>query len=434
MTTASVELWGRRIGAVTWVADRGIGIFQYTPDFGASGIEISPLQMRFRETPYEFHNLSKGTFRGLPGMLVDSLPDKFGNAITNLWLASQNRSEAAFNPVERLCYTGKRGMGALEYKPIIAGLPTIARIVEVSQLVALSNQVLNDRESLTCHLTAEGDDPGMEGMLRVGTSAGGARAKAVLAWNEESGEFRSGQVEAGKGYTHWLIKFDGVDENKDRELADPRGFGRIEYAYHLMAVQAGITMMPCRLCEEGGRAHFMTKRFDRTDDGDKLHYQSLCALQHFDFNMAGAYSYEQALQTIRVLALPSYDVEQQVRRALFNIIAYNHDDHVKNIGFVMDKMGEWRLSPAFDVVYSYNPKGAWTSQHQMSVSGKRNGFDITDLVAFGKFAGLKERKAKSMIAEITEVINLWTEFAGQAGVHDEHVVKIQRMLRKNEFV
>ncbi len=433
MTTASVELWGKRIGAVTWAEDRGTGIFQYTPDFGASGIGVSPLQMPFRETPYEFPNLGKDTFRGLPGMLADSLPDKFGDAIINVWLASQNRKAATFNPVERLCYTGKRGMGALEYKPVITGSPTTAQKVEVDQLVALSNQVLNDRESLVGHLTGEGVAPGIEGILHVGTSAGGARAKAVLAWNEETDEFRPGQVETGKGYTHWLVKFDGVDENRDRELADPRGFGQIEYAYHLMAVQAGIIMMPCRLHEEGGRAHFMTKRFDRTDEGHKLHYQSLCALQHFDFNMAGAYSYEQVLQTIRMLKLPSEDMEQQVRRALFNIIACNHDDHVKNIGFVMDKTGEWRLSPAFDVVYSYNPKGAWTSRHQMSLNGKRHGFDMDDLVAFGKFAGLKEKKAKSVIAEITEATNLWTAFAEQAKVHDQHVVKIQRMIRANEL-
>ena len=346
MTTASIELWGKHIGAVTWVEDRGIGIFQYTPDFGASGIEVSPLQMPFRETPHEFPNLSKDAFRGLPGMLADSLPDKFGNAIIDTWLASQNRREATFNPVERLCYTGKRGMGVLEYKPVIADSPKKPQKLEVQKLVALSNQVLNDRENVVGRLTAGGDVLDIESILHVGTSAGGARAKAVLAWNEETDEFKSGQVEAGKGYTYWLMKFDGVDENKDRELADPRGFGRIEYAYHLMATQAGIIMMPCRLYAEGDRTHFMTRRFDRTDKGHKLHYQSLCALQHYDFNMAGAYSYEQALQTIRLLKLPSRDVEQQVRRALFNIIASNHDDHVKNIGFVMDTMGEWRLSPA----------------------------------------------------------------------------------------
>ena len=362
-------------------------------------------------------------------MLADSLPDKFGNALINVWLASQNRIEATFNPVERLCYTGTRGVGALEYQPAITGAPTKARKVEVERLVTLSNRILNERENLVGHLTGENDERDVEDVLRVGTSAGGARAKAVLAWNEKTGEFRSGQIEAGKGFTHWLMKFDGVDENKDKELADPKGFGRIEYAYHLMAKKAGIIMMPSRLHEEGGRAHFMTKRFDRTDAGDKLHYQSLGALRHFDFNMPGAYSYEQALQAIKSLTLPVEDVEQQVRRTLFNIIARNQDDHVKNIGFVMDKEGEWRLSPAFDVAYSYNPEGFWTSQHQMSIGGKRDGFESSDLIAFGKFAGFKARRMKTIVAEITEAVNQWTEFADQAKVHDEHVSQIQRTLR-----
>lgn len=433
MTTASVELWGQRIGAVTWVAERGIGIFQYTPEFVASGIEVSPLQMPLRETPYDFAELSPETFKGLPGMLADSLPDKFGNALINVWLARQGRTGASFSPVERLCYTGTRGMGALEYKPAIKGSPTKARKVQVDRLVALSNRILNDREKLAGHLTGEDDTRDIEDILRVGTSAGGARAKAILSWNEQTGEFRSGQIEAGKGFTHWLIKFDGVDENKDKELADPKGFGRIEYAYHLMAQKAGITMMPCRLHEEGGRAHFMTKRFDRTDAGDKLHYQSLCALEHFDFNMAGAYSYEQALQTIKRLNLPADDMEQQVRRTLFNIIARNQDDHVKNIGFVMDKEGEWRLSPAFDVAYSYNPQGSWTSQHQMSLNSKRDGFDLSDLIVFGEVAGLKERRMKALISEILDVVEQWTAFSQETKIHDEHVAQIQLALRVDKF-
>lgn len=433
MTTASVELWGQQIGAVTWVAERGIGVFQYTPEFAASSIEVSPLHMPLRETPYEFADLNRETFKGLPGMLADSLPDKFGNALINIWLAQQNRLETSFNPVERLCYTGTRGMGALEYTPAITAAPTRARKVEVERLVALSNRILSERENLVGHLTGEDDTQDIEDILRVGTSAGGARAKAILAWNEQTGEFRSGQVEVNQGFTHWLMKFDGVDENKDKELADPKGFGRIEYAYHLMAEKAGIIMMPCRLHEEGGRAHFMTKRFDRTHSGDKLHYQSLCALQHFDFNMAGAYSYEQAIQTLKLLRLPAEDIEQQVRRSLFNIIARNQDDHVKNIGFVMDREGEWRLSPAFDVAYSYNPKGPWTSQHQMSLNRKRNKFELEDLIEFGKFAGLKARKMNTIVDEIIEAAQNWIVFATKAKVHDEHVTQIQSKLRINEM-
>ncbi len=426
MTTASVELWGRRIGAVTWVEERGIGIFQYTPEFSANGIEVSPLQMPLRETPYSFANLSRETFKGLPGMLADSLPDKFGNALINVWLARQGRAAASFNPVERLCYTGTRGIGALEYKPAITGTPEKAKKVEVERLAALSSRILSDRENLAGHLSGENDARDIEHLLRVGTSAGGARAKAILAWNEQTGEFRSGQIEADKGFGHWLVKLDGVDENKDWEIADPMGFGRIEYAYHLMAKKAGIIMMPCRLHEEGGRAHFMTRRFDRTGEGDKLHYQSLCALQHFDFNMAGAYSYEQALQTIISLGLPAADREQHVRRTVFNITARNQDDHVKNIGFVMDKAGEWRLSPAFDVTYSYNPRGEWTSQHQMRLNGKCADFELSDLIAFGKLAGFKERRMKSIVNEVVEAVMQWKNFAHTAKVDDEYVTQIQR--------
>ncbi len=433
MTTASVEMWGRRIGAVTWDADRDIGVFQYTPEFCASGIEVSPLHMPLRKTPYEFQGLSTDTFKGLPGMFVDSLPDKFGNALIDVWLASQNRSAESFNPVERLCYTGTRGIGALEYKPALQGTTTQSRKLKVDQLVSLANRVLRERENLTGRLTGEDDKHDIEDILRVGTSAGGARAKAILTWNEQTGEFRSGQVEAGKGYTHWLIKFDGIHNNKDKELADPQGFGRIEYAYHLMARKSGIIMMPCRLHEEGKRAHFMTKRFERSDNGKKLHYQSLCALQHFDFNIAGAYSYEQAIQTLKHLGLPAKDIEQQVRRALFNIIARNQGDHVKNIGFVMDQEGEWRLSPAFDVVYSYNPSGAWTSQHQMSLGGKRDGFDLNDLLTFSEFAGIKTRKAKTIINEIIDAVKNWDSIAEQAKVTEAQAVQIKRALRVEDF-
>lgn len=434
MSTASVELWGKRIGAVSWLAERELGVFQFTPEFATSGIQVAPVHMPLREAPYEFAGLNKHTFKGLPGMLADSLPDKFGNALIDTWLASQGRAKASFNPVERLCYTGTRGMGALEYKPArVAASPTKVRRVDVDRLVDLSNQILNNRKGLAGKLTGADDVRDIEDILRVGTSAGGARAKAILAWNEKTGEFRSGQVEAGQGYTHWLMKFDGVNENKDKELADPQGFGRIEYAYHLMAQRAGIHMMRCRLHEEGGRAHFMTKRFDRTDDGDKLHYQSLGALRHFDFNMAGAHSYEQALETIQTLRLKAKDVEQQIRRALFNIIARNQDDHVKNIGFVMDKEGEWRLSPAFDVAYSYNPAGEWTSQHQMSLSAKRDGFERSDLVAFGRFAGLKARRANTLLDEVIDAVRLWPEHAENAAVREEDAIRIQRTLRVNDL-
>lgn len=264
-------------------------------------------------------------------------------------------------------------------------------------------------------------------------SAGGARAKAILTWNENTGEFRSGQLKTGKGFSHWLMKFDGVSENSDKELADPQGFGRIEYAYYLMARHAGITMMRCRLHEEGSRAHFMTRRFDRTEAGQKLHYQSFGALMHYDFENAGAHSYEQAIIANKKLGLPANDIEQQIRRAYFNIIARNQDDHVKNTGFVMNQDGEWRLSPAFDVTYSYNPSGQWTSQHQMSLNGKRDRIDLDDLLAFAAMAGMKVNKARQIMESVGDAVRKWGTFAAQANVFPAHIDKVQSALRLSDF-
>lgn len=433
MTTASVELWGKQIGAVTWLEDRSIGVFEYTKDFAASTIQVSPLMMPLREAPYEFPELPRKTFKGLPGMLADSLPDKFGNALINVWLAQQNRTEESFNPVERLCYTGSRGMGALEFKPALKGSPTSTRKINVERLVDLANRILNERTNLHGRFDGKDDARVIEDILRVGTSAGGERAKAILAWNEKTGEFRSGQVSGAKGFTYWLMKFDGVEKSRDKDVTDPLGYGRIEYAYYLMAEEADIIMMPCRLHEEGGRAHFMTQRYDRIASGDKLHYQSLGAMMHFDLESAGAYSYEQAILTIKRLGLPFEDIDQQIRRAFFNIIARNQDDHVKNIGFLMNRKGEWRLSPAFDVAYSYNPTGDWTSRHQMSLNGKRDKFDIEDLIALARMAGIKRAKAIQIVDEIGFAVKNWRKHAKEAQVIPNQIKKIENTLRLAEL-
>ncbi|MEH6409369.1 MAG: HipA domain-containing protein [Hyphomonas sp.] len=432
--TARVILWGSDIGAVTWLPDRGIGVFQYTPEFAASGIAVAPVMMPLTDFPYEFPSLSRETFKGLPGMLADSLPDKFGNTLINAWLSRRGREPGSFTPVERLCYTGTRGMGALEFKPLMRDAPTVSRRIDIDALVALANRVLDDRIALEGKFTGIDDQQAIEDILRVGTSAGGARAKAVLAWNPQTGEFRSGQAQAGEGFSQWLMKFDGVHGNRDRELADPQGFGRIEYAYSLMARAAGIDMEACRLHEEGGRAHFMTRRFDRTQTGAKLHMQSLGALMHYDFNMAGAYAYEQALQAIRRLQLPMGDIERQVRRTFFNLVARNQDDHVKNIAFLMDRDGTWRLSPAFDVAYSYNPSGAWTSQHQMSVNGKRDLFEVEDLIAFAGTGGVKSARARSILAEVSQSVAQWRLHAEAAGVPEGDMERIERAHRRDLLV
>ena len=429
MTTARVVLWGRDIAAVTWDDTKDIGVFQYLPEFVESGIQVAPLTMRLAEGTFEFPSLAKETFKGLPGLLADSLPDKFGNAVIDAWLTTQGRDPDSLNPVERLCYIGTRGMGALEFQPTTVGAPTPKQNLQVRQLVRLANRVLNSRESLQGEFSGDDDAEAIQDILRVGTSAGGARAKAILAWNEETGEFRSGQVDLPDGFTQWLMKFDGISNNKDKELNDPQGYGQIEYAYYLMALEAGIEMTRCRLHNEGGRSHFMTQRFDRTATNAKLHMQSLGAIQHFDFNQAGAYSYEQAIRVMLKLNLSPRQIQQQFRRATFNVIARNQDDHVKNIAFLMNREGEWRLSPAYDVAYSYNPTGRWTSQHQMSINGKRDNFELSDLVALANVGGIKKRKAEEITSEVVQAVGTWQKQADAAGVSKADARKIQKVFR-----
>lgn len=429
MNDAKVLLWGSVIGAVSWLEDREIGVFQYSPDFLNSGIQISPLMMPLNEFPYEFPALARNTFKGLPGLLADSLPDRFGNTLIDAWLSSQGRTAASFNPVERLCYTGTRGMGALEFEPALFGPTSDSSVIEVEKLVDLSNKILEQRASLNGILTGKDDRKAMEDILRVGTSAGGARAKAILAWNPETNEFRSGQVKNEPGFEQWLLKFDGVKNNRDKELNDPLGYGKIEYAYHLMALEAGIRMTECRLHNEGGRSHFMTKRFDRTVNGDKLHMQSLGAMAHFDYNQPASYSYEQAIGVLKRLGLPREDLEQLVLRAMFNVIGRNHDDHVKNIAFLMNRHGIWRLSPAYDISYSYDPNGHWTNQHQMSINGKHDSFTRQDLISLANFAGIKTAQATDMLNHTIGVISRWNEFAKEVGIEKKRVEQIQKNMR-----
>lgn len=425
MTDAKVLLWKTEIGAVSWLEENEIGVFQYNPDFLDSDIQLSPIKMPLSQTPYQFPELAKNTYRGLPGMLADSLPDKFGNAIIDAWLASQGRTAESFNPVARLCYIGSRGMGGLEFEPAISGLPTATKKIEVAKLVELSNLVLSQRAKLGGVLSGSDDQKALNDILRVGTSAGGARAKAILAWNPNTNQFRSGQISAGSGYEYWIMKFDGVSNNKDKEVADPQGFGKIEYAYYLMAAQAGVKMMPCRLHHEGGRSHFMTKRFDRTDDGQKLHMQSLCAIAHFDFNQPNSYSYEQALQTMKFLNLPKGDLHEQVLRTIFNVVGRNQDDHVKNIAFLMNRNGEWSLSPAFDISYAYNPGGAWTGKHQMSINGKQDNFTRQDIHNLAEIAGMKPNMADEMIENVVSIFGKWGDIATEAGINDHVIDQIQ---------
>ena len=429
MNDAKVLLWGSVIGAVSWLENKEIGVFQYASDFVGSGIQVSPIVMPLYEFPYQFPALAKNSFKGLPGLLADSLPDKFGNAIIDAWLASQGRAESSFNSVERLCYIGTRGMGALEFEPTIFEYSNKEKNIEINKLVDLVNKILDQRTGLYGVLTGVDDHEVLEDILRVGTSAGGARAKAILSWNPNTKEFRSGQINLDPGFEHWLLKFDGISNNRDKEISDPLGYGKIEYAYYKIAVNIGINMMDSKLHHEGGRSHFMTKRFDRTLNGGKIHTQTLGALAHYDYNLAGSNSYEQAIQVMKHLGLSRKDLEQQVLRTFFNIVGRNQDDHVKNIAFLMDRGGKWTLSPAYDLIYSWNPTGDWTSQHQMSINNKRDNFIRNDLVSFAKTAGIKKHVANDMLNLVITEFTKWPDVASSVGVSPENVDKIFSSLR-----
>ncbi len=426
LTVAAVNLWGRRIGAVSLDNPGGVAVFEYDPEFvAAAPVEVSPIKMPTREARFSFPGLSFETFRGLPGLLVDSLPDRFGNALIDAWLAQQGRSPDDFDAVERLCYIGTRGMGGLEFAPAIGAKPTADRDISVAALVDLASEVLARRGDLD----ASFEEPdSLKDILSVGTSAGGARAKAVIAWNPATDVVRSGQVDAGPGFEHWLLKFDGVRGNRDKELEDPRGYGAIEFAYSLMAAEAGVEMAECRLLEEGGRRHFMSRRFDRTGNR-KLHMQSLAALAHFDFRQPETNSYEQALIVVRRLGLPMRAVEQQFRRMAFNVIARNQDDHVKNIAFLMDRSGSWSLSPAFDVTYAYNPSGTWTRRHQMTLNGKADDFDLDDFRQCAEVASMKKGRAEIIVGEVRNAVAKWPGFAADAGVDGVQAEEIAGALR-----
>jgi serine/threonine-protein kinase HipA len=428
-TLAAVRLWGTQIGAVALAEDEATASFEYEPGFASSGIGVSPLKMPLAAgRAYRFPNLAEESFSGLPGLLADSLPDRYGHALIDAWLATRGRTPESFNAVERLCYVGKRGMGALEFAPARGPRSTTSHVIDVEALVELAAEVLAERSNLVASLKGSAKKAALGEILRVGTSAGGARPKALIAFNPETGEVRSGQLDADTGFEHWILKFDGV-EDRTRDLGATKGYGVIEWVHAEMARRAGIEMTECRLLDEGDRRHFMTRRFDRAADGAKLHMQSLAGLAHLDYRQPGANSYEQAFQTIRQLGLPREAAVQQFRRMVFNVVARNQDDHVKNIAFLMDRDGGWSLSPAFDLVYAYNPAGRWTAQHQMSIAGKRHAFTVEDLRRAGEVAVLKRGQAEKILSEVVEAVGAWPELAAEAGVDEGRIAQIERAQR-----
>ena len=425
LRAVDVILWGTKVGSVVMEPDDPIARFQYSPEILDLGIELSPLRMPLNAMTYRFPELPIISFKGLPGLLADSLPDKFGNKVIAAWLQEEGRRADELNSLDRLAYTGTRGMGALEYRPSLLKDGDAVDQLNVDELSRLADDVLKSRETARAELKEGMNRYGA--ILKVGSSAGGARAKALIGWNEVTGEVRSGQIKLPPEYSYWLIKFDGLTGNGDKEGDDKWGYGRVEYAYHLMAKAAGLEMTECRLWN---KRHFMTRRFDRTPDGGRLHLQTLGALAHMDFNNPLLYSYEEAFEVARRIVRDVRAEEELFRRMVFNVLAWNCDDHVKNISFLMDKQGEWKLAPAYDVSYAYNPTGDWTSRHQMSINGKRDGITDEDFLEAAKAAGVKPKKVKAIIDQVRDVLRNWPTFAAEAEVRDEFVDTIKGVLEK----
>lgn len=430
MNTAIVNIWGKMAGAVAWDEKSGWASFEYDPAFKRLGWELSPLKMPLstEQRIYSFPELRKetgssfDTFKGLPGLLADMLPDRYGNELINLWLAQQGRPENSMNPVEMLCFIGKRGMGALEIEPTILKQNVNTFSVEINSLVEIASKMLSKKEAFVANLKSE-EEKAMREILKIGTSAGGARPKAVIAYNEKTGEVRSGQTRAPEGFKHWLLKLDGVSEV---QLGATHGYGRVEYAYYLMALDCGIEMMPCRLLEENGRAHFMTRRFDREGSYTKHHIQTFCAMKHFDYNRVNSYSYEQLFQTMRELKLTYAEAEQMFRRMVFNVIARNCDDHSKNFSFILKQGDRWRLAPAYDLCHAYRPGSEWVSRHALSVNGKRENITREDLIVIGR--SIRNKKAEEIIDQVNDTVHNWNYYADKAGVDKDKKVSIDKTL------
>ncbi|EID4341587.1 TPA: type II toxin-antitoxin system HipA family toxin [Vibrio vulnificus] len=433
MEVITITYQGDLVGALSFDTEKGLGSFEYDPSFVKKGVELSPIKMPLSNRIYRFPELDFNTFKGLPGLIADSLPDDFGNAVLNAWVASQGRSPSDITPLQRLQYTGKRGMGALEYAPAtkLRSL-NASQQVEIQSLVSIAQEILDSRGNFEVELKQNGQDDreAMMSLLSVGMSAGGARPKAVLAFNEDFTQVRSGQTNVPSGFTHYLMKFDGVSEhNKNQEtFGDPLGYGAMEFVYHLMANKCGVDMMPCRLLHEGNRRHFITQRFDRIKNS-KVHVQTLNGLAHIDYKEPGSFSYAELFGIARQLKLSAVDAEQLFKRMTFNIIARNHDDHSKNFAFMLKK-DRWSLAPAYDLAYSYKPGSKWVNNHWMSLNGKRDNFTRSDFYSLEKLSPIfNKRKIDDIIDTTIEHVSTWRQLAEEWDVPKTLIDEIQENLR-----
>ncbi len=428
MVVAKVKIWDYDVGAIAWDEGRNLAVLEFSPEFVNQQIDLAPVTMPLSELVrgnriFSFPNLNEVTFRRLPGMMADSLPDAFGNELIDIWLARNGRSPNGFSPVERLCYTGSRGMGALEYEPAIVPGPSTSSEIQLSELVDVATEVLNQKKNLNTTFTTRKEEA-LRQIIQVGTSAGGLRPKAIIAMSPDDKRVISGHLIAPKGYDYWILKFDGV---QDEIFGDPQGYGLIEYAYYLMAKNAGIDMSESKLLHENERSHFMTNRFDRVN-GQKIHMQTLSGIAHYDFNNIGSTSYEQLFQIMRMLRLGLDEIEQMFRRMVFNVVARNQDDHTKNTSFLLPRHGEWKLSPAYDITYSYNPNaGRNTNRYQMSINGKRDSISRIDLINVA--ASIRVKRPDHIIDEVIHAVSTWNSIAKDCGVNEKKRNTILKHLR-----
>ena len=428
MTTATVVLWGTPIGYVSMDKGEAYARFEYDPEFLASGIELAPIEMPSRSGVITFPNLPHHSFYGLPGLLADSLPDKYGNALINAWLARTGRESTDFNAVDRLCYVGERGMGALEYRPASDTSGILDKELEVQELVELASIAFANKSSLNAKLGKGDGEKGLLDILSVGASAGGARAKAVVAYNASTGSIRSGQMDLPPGHEYWLIKFDGVEFSGDWGIADPAGYGLLEYSYYEIAKACGIEMMESKLLSENGRNHFMTRRFDRGLDGAKHFIQTFGALRHYDYYQSQSNSYEQLIMTMKMMDMDIAMIEEQVQRIVFNLVGCNQDDHVKNFSFLMNRKGHWRPSPAYDLCHSEGSD--FTKNHQLTLNGKSNHFNRDDLKHLESYAGLPRGTVKRTLEKTCDNFAAWEGRAIELGVPEvlrQHVLRTLRL-------
>jgi serine/threonine-protein kinase HipA len=427
-----VSIWGMDVGLLEWDEKTRTTRFQYFPEFIDTGIELSPIKVPLSDRVYNFSNLNRSddfqdTFYGLPGFIADSLPEKFGNRLLAKWLADKGLDFDDMSPLERLCYLGSRGMGALEYAPALDEVETPKGELDVHELVSVARQVLQEQNSQAKIV----NQLSLSELISVGTSAGGAKAKAVIAWNERTGSVMSGQADLKPGYTHWLMKFDEID---NEEHATSKQIGRIEYAYHQMAVDCGITMMPCRLQEDGDMAHFMTQRFDRTIPSDenkaseKIHVQTFCGIAHADRNPPGEYGYESLFKTARNLGVKQEGLDQIYRRMVFNLLSRNQDDHTRNHAFMLTGENQWDVTPAYDLCFSYKKGNPFISTHQMSCNGKRDDFVLDDLLAAARSGDIKN--PKQTIEQVSDVLSYWEDYARDCGIKEASAQAIGNTFRK----